>query len=75
MADLSDITRLASKNNVVHVAIPAEIAFDLEKLQLAQKDILGKLGCMACCSGWDIRWDIERRFAVDANLKVASLGP
>jgi hypothetical protein len=56
----------------VHVTIPADVAFDLDRFQQVQKDILGRLGCMACCSGWDIRFDIERRFVVDANLNVRS---
>jgi hypothetical protein len=59
-----------SANRTVHVTIPAEVAFDLDSFQKVQKDILGRLGCMACCSGWDIRFDIERRFVVDANLDV-----
>lgn len=59
--------------NVVQVSIPAEIAFDLDSFQKVQKDILGKLGCMACCSGWDIRFDIERRFVVDAKANVRTL--
>lgn len=54
----------------VRVTIPADVAFDLERFQTVQKDILGRLGCMACCSGWDIRFDIQRRFVVDANLRV-----
>lgn len=57
-------------SNVVKVSIPAEVAFDLDRFQKVQTDILGKLGCMACCSGWDIRFDIERRFIVDAKLNV-----
>lgn len=54
----------------VQVTIPAEVAFDLESFQKVQKDILGRLGCMACCSGFDIRFDIARRFVVDSNLEV-----
>lgn len=58
----------------VHVTVPAEVAFDLDRLQTVQKDILGRLGCPACCSGFDIRFDIARRFVVDANLKVRQSG-
>lgn len=57
-------------NRVVQVSLPAEVAFDLDRFQQVQRDILGKLGCMACCSGWDIRYDIQRRFIVDAKLNV-----
>jgi hypothetical protein len=62
-------------SNVVHVSVPAEVAFNLSKLQRVQKDILGRLGCLACCSGWDIRWDLERRFSVDDKLNVHPGGP
>jgi len=65
MADFKDV-----RGEVVRVNVPVEVAFDLDKLQKVQRDILGRLGCLACCSGFDIRWDIERNFAVDANLKV-----
>jgi hypothetical protein len=61
--------------NVVRVSLPAEVAFDVDRFQEIQKSILGKLGCMACCSGWDIRYDIERRFIVDEKLNVRSVGP
>jgi len=61
-------------NRVVRVSLPADVASDLAKFQRVQKDILGKLGCLACCSGWDIRWDIFNDFNVDKNLKV-NAGP
>jgi len=59
-----------SGDRTVQVTIPAEVAFDLTRFQKVQKDILGRLGCMACCSGWDIRFDLQRRFVVDAKLNV-----
>jgi len=59
---------------VVRVRIPMEVAYDLDKLQSVQKDILGRLGCLACCSGHDIRWEFERNFSVDEKLNVRSLG-
>jgi hypothetical protein len=55
---------------IVRVTIPADVAFDLDQFQSVQKDILGRLGCMACCSGFDIRFDIQRRFVVDSKLRV-----
>lgn len=59
--------------SVVRVAMPAEVAYDLERFQKIQKDILGRLGCLACCSGWDIRWDIFRNYGVDEKLNVRPL--
>jgi len=70
-------TKTASRqatNRVVRVSIPADIAGNLDRFQKVQKDILGKLGCLACCSGWDIRWDQFTDFHVDAHGGVTA-GP
>lgn len=61
-------------SRTVRVSVPADIGNDLERFQRIQKDILGKLGCMACCSGWDIRWDTFNDFVVDRNLNIKA-GP
>lgn len=61
-------------NNLVRVAVPVEVAFDLKRMQQVQKSILGRLGCLACCSGWDIRWEFENRFIVDKELNVQPVG-
>jgi hypothetical protein len=61
-------------NRVVNVTIPAEVAFDLDRFSKVQKDILGQLGCMACCSGFDIRWEFARQFHVDSKLTVRQAG-
>lgn len=56
--------------NVVRVSLPADVHNDLNKLQKVQQEILGKLGCPACCSGWDIRFTVQRQFVVDNALTV-----
>jgi hypothetical protein len=56
--------------NVVRVTLPAKAAFDLKSFQKVQASILDRLGCPACCSGYDIRFDITRRFLVDEKLNV-----
>jgi hypothetical protein len=67
--------RVRGLGNVVRVSVPHDVYFNLDKFQKVQKDILGRLGCIACCSGWDIRFDLERNFMVDAQLNVkAGLG-
>ena len=63
----------APEDRVVHVRIPRSVAFDLRRFQRVQIDILGRLGCQACCSGFDIRWDFVRGFAVDEKLGVTEL--
>lgn len=64
------VSAVTGVDRVVHVSLPAEVAFDIDRFTEVQKGILGKLGCMACCSGWDIRYDIQRRFVVDTDLNV-----
>lgn len=61
--------------NVVRVSIPASIHNDLTKMQKVQKDILGKLGCAGCCSGWDIRFTVQKQFVVDKTLTVQEVAP
>lgn len=56
---------ISSKRNVVRVSVPAKAYFDLGSIQEIQKDILGELGCLACCSGWDIRFDMQRNFVIN----------
>lgn len=58
----------------VRVTIPASVAFDLDRFQEVQRSILDKLGCRACCSGWDIRFDLQRRFLVDEQAKIREVG-
>ena len=44
----------------VVVRVPASVAYDYKKISEATQIVLGKLGCVGCTSGWDIRFDIER---------------
>jgi hypothetical protein len=64
------LSALAANPRPIRVSLPAEVAYDFEKFSKVQKDILGRLGCLACCSGWDIRWDIFRDFRVDDRLNI-----
>ena len=54
----------------VRVSLPAKVAFNLQSFQKVQASILDRLGCPACCSGWDIRFDIVRSFSVNDKLKI-----
>lgn len=57
----------------VHVKVPAKVAYDLDEFMEIQRSILDRLGCQACCSGFDIRWDIQRDFRVDAGGEIMEL--
>lgn len=62
-------------SNVIRVTVPVKVANDLDAFQRVQRDILSELGCPACCSGFDIRFDVARRFLVGEDLKIQSFGP
>ncbi|NKB33134.1 MAG: hypothetical protein GKR91_08555 [Pseudomonadales bacterium] len=55
---------------VVRVTLPTAIANDLKAFQSTQASILDRLGCPACCSGFDIRFDITRSFSIDDKLNI-----
>lgn len=58
----------------VSVSLPGHVAVDLDQFQRVQKELLGQLGCPACSSGFDIGYELQRRFIVDAKLAVTSTG-
>jgi hypothetical protein len=60
--------------NIVRVTINQRIAHDLKSMQKVTAQVLGQLGCEACHSGFDIRYDTVRDFIVDANLTVKAVG-
>lgn len=52
----------AARGGVVQVSIPAGAANDLKVMQKITANVLGKLGCLACHSGFDIRFIQEELF-------------
>lgn len=76
-AELATALALSRAPNVVRVTVPVSVYFNLDQMQKVQREILGRLGCMACTSGWDIRYDIEHMFEVNEKLEVrpGRLGP
>jgi len=54
----------------IYVTVPASVAYDLGKMKKVTETVLGKLGCPGCHSGFDIRFDFERRFAFDEKLAI-----
>ena len=63
---MSDIkTKLASDpmpGRTVHVTVPVSLANNFEKMQSVTKQVLGKLGCGGCHSGFDFRFIHEHEF-------------
>ena len=70
------LERALGAGRTVHVVVPAQIAFNLDRMQTVTREILGRLGCDKCHSGWDIRFRLETDFIVDEQGKVrGGLGP
>lgn len=66
------ISRAVSPETV-NVHVPIEVMWDSERLAGLKKDILGRLGCLACTSGFDIRWRTRREYVVNPALEVREL--
>ena len=54
----------------IRIRLPTSVAYNLKSFQKVQATILDRLGCTACCSGWDIRYDVIRSFAFDEKLNL-----
>lgn len=54
--------------STVTVMVPASVASDLTRMNEITKKVLGKLGCLGCHSGRDIRFILERDFRFDEKL-------
>ena len=63
-----------SKN--VRVSIPMSIASDIGKFKETVESVLGRLGCPACCSSFDIFFEMQRdlRFDGDLDRPIAAMG-
>ena len=52
----------------VHIDIPPEVAFDIDRMAEITRTIMGRLGCDGCHSGFDLRFNVARRWVFDAKL-------
>jgi len=67
--DAEQLVRAASPESVT-VHVPLELMWDFDRLSQVKKDILGRLGCLSCTSGFDIRWKGVREFVVNPALEI-----
>jgi hypothetical protein len=64
-----------SAAKAVRVSIPVSVASDIGGLKKSMGTILDKLGCRACCSGFDIFLERQRDALVSGGLRgKAQLG-
>jgi len=55
--------------NAVSVALATSARESIDQVFASIDSVAERLGCPACCSGHDLRFDLERRFTVDSNLR------
>lgn len=60
----------AAAPEVITVRVPLKVLWDFDTMTKLKKDVLGKLGCLACTSGFDIRWKGAREFVVNPALQI-----
>jgi hypothetical protein len=56
---------LVRDSGAIRVTLPAEVAFNLDKFNAAVKNLAERIGHPMCISGQDIRFLLEREFAVN----------
>jgi len=66
------IARIANPE-LVTVHVPLKVLWDFDSMTKLKKDILGRLGCLACTSGFDIRWKGAREFVVNPALELREM--
>jgi hypothetical protein len=57
----------------VRVSVPASVAYDIGSLKTSVAGILDKLGCRACCSGYDIFLEMQRDGVFRKGLRQGAM--
>ena len=57
----------------VRIAIPAEVAFNLDKLTKALGNVAERLGCKPCLSGADCTLVLHRDFVINPQTLAAEV--
>jgi hypothetical protein len=70
MTDFKKENLHAATVTQVHITVPAAVAFDIEKMEKASRIVLGKLGCAACHSGFDLRFIRELDFSFNERVEL-----
>ena len=57
----------------LRVTLPGKVGYNLDKVHSLVANIAGRLGCLACCSGFDITFLHERELLINETLNVDRL--
>jgi hypothetical protein len=68
-----ELKGLAQTDRPVSVVIPAKVSYDIGSLQESLARVVDRLGCQACCSGFDITFIHEREFLLDQDLNIHAI--
>jgi hypothetical protein len=61
--------------NPINVSVPGAVFDNIETLGSTIEKVLGRLGCPACCSGFDIFFQREMDgFVVNAKQEITGTG-
>ena len=58
------------EEKAIRIKVPAKVAFNLKQMNKVTAIVLEELGCPACHSGFDLRFDIERQFVFNEKLDI-----
>jgi hypothetical protein len=76
MTHVEELQRDLTSYRPVRVVVPTEVLFNFDKMQKVTANVLGRLGCPSCHSGFDIRFLRETDFLVNVKtLDVHGFGP
>lgn len=66
--------RRAALSGPVRLVIPAEVAFDIERLFEVQRSLFDRLGHGGCYSGANVLLELERVFVADRDGMIRGFG-
>jgi hypothetical protein len=70
----TSVAALSRRGATVRVALPADVAFNLDKFQKFTRDLAERLGCKPCLSGAACWFVLEQDFVVNPAGKIEA-GP
>lgn len=74
MSELEKLPIKPGAHGVVNVSVPVGVYYNADRMATVTREVLGRLGCLGCHSGFDIRFRQEVEFVVNAAGAVRAIG-
>jgi hypothetical protein len=71
MSNLKEGLETKLTSATVFVTVPVSLLYNYEKMQSITKNVLNKLGCAGCHSGFDLRFNHENEFIFNERGELA----